>query len=79
MNISISVDCTPEEARRVMGLPDLTPIHDLYLDRLRQGLTEGVTPDMIQGMVQAWSPMGEAGLSAWKALFDPLMRVPPKA
>ena len=28
MKINVEVDCTPEEARRAMGLPDLTPIHD---------------------------------------------------
>src|SRR3546814_3740013 len=31
MKINIEVDCTPEEARRVMGLPDLTPLHDKYV------------------------------------------------
>jgi hypothetical protein len=26
MKISVDVDCTPEEARRFLGLPDLTPV-----------------------------------------------------
>jgi len=32
MKVTVDVDCTPEEARRFLGLPDLTPVHDLYLD-----------------------------------------------
>ena len=28
MKVTIDIDCTPEEARRFMGLPDLTPVHD---------------------------------------------------
>ena len=70
MNISMNIDCTPEEARRFMGLPDMAPVHDLYLDKLKQAMTEGVTPDMLEQMVRTWSPMGEAGMSAWKAMFD---------
>ena len=75
MNISVNIDCTPEEARRFMGLPDLTPIHDLYLDRVRQSMVEGLSPDAIEGMVRAWMPMGEVGMSAWKAMVEQ-MKVP---
>ncbi|MDE0880583.1 MAG: DUF6489 family protein, partial [Sphingomonas bacterium] len=28
MKVNVEVDCTPEEARRAMGLPDLAPIHE---------------------------------------------------
>src|SRR3546814_14839244 len=31
MKINIEVDCTPEEARRVLGRPDLTPLQDKYV------------------------------------------------
>lgn len=28
MKVHLEIDCTPEEARRAMGLPDLSPVHD---------------------------------------------------
>ena len=34
MKINVEVDCTPEEARRAVGLPDLTPIHDAYIETI---------------------------------------------
>ena len=34
MKINVEVDCTPEEARRAMGLPDFTPVHDHYIGML---------------------------------------------
>ncbi|HEX7848803.1 MAG TPA: DUF6489 family protein, partial [Sphingomonas sp.] len=34
MKINVEVDCTPEEARRAVGLPDLTPIHEKYVQAL---------------------------------------------
>ena len=29
MKFQVDVECTPEEARGFLGLPDLKPIHDL--------------------------------------------------
>ena len=70
MNITINIDCTPEEARRFMGLPDLTAVHDSYLEKVRTAIDSGVTPDMIDGMMRSWAPMGEAGMAMWRQLFD---------
>ena len=70
MNVTVNIDCTPEEARRFMGLPDMTPIHDLYLDKMRQAMTEGVTPDMLESMVKGWGPMGEMGMTAWRQMIE---------
>lgn len=70
MKISVDVDCTPEEARRFMGLPDLSGIHEIYLSQIRRNLEEGVTPEAMSRMMQAWSPMGDAGMAMWRKLFD---------
>lgn len=70
MKFTVDVDCTPEEARRFLGLPDLTPVHQVYVDKLTKMAAEGVTPDMVAEMMKAWAPMGEAGLSAWAKMFD---------
>ena len=70
MKINVEVDCTPEEARKVMGLPDLTPLHDIYLAHMRETMENGVSPELIERMVRSWSPMGEAGMSLWRQMFD---------
>ena len=70
MKITMNVDCTPEEARRVMGLPDLTPLHDAYLEKMRRLIDEGVTPDTMETMLRAWAPMGDAGMAMWRQLLD---------
>ena len=70
MNVSMNIDCTPEEARRLMGLPDLQPLHDLYLDRLKETMTDGITPEVMEKMFRAWSPMGEAGMNAWRQVME---------
>jgi hypothetical protein len=70
VNITMNIECTPEEARRLMGLPDMGPIHDLYLDRLREAMTNGVSPEMVEQMVRTWTPMGEVGMNAWRQMVD---------
>ncbi|SFS04992.1 DUF6489 family protein [Sphingomonas jatrophae] len=70
MKVSVDIDCTPEEARRFLGLPDLTPVHAIYVDKLSRVAAEGVTPDVVEQMMKSWAPMGEAGMSMWRQLFD---------
>lgn len=72
MNISMNIDCTPEEARRLMGLPDMAPVHELYMDKIRETITEGLTPDAVEKLMRAWTPMGDVGINAWRQLIEQL-------
>ncbi len=72
MKISVDVDCTPEEARRFMGLPDLSSVHEAYLTRMRSAIEQGITPDAIQSMMQSWGPMGEASMNLWRQMMEQL-------
>jgi hypothetical protein len=70
MKISVDVDCTPEEARRFMGLPDLSSVHEVYIEKMRRTIEEGISPDTVSTLMQNWAPMGEAGMNMWRQLFD---------
>jgi hypothetical protein len=70
MNITMNIECTPEEARRFMGLPDMAPIHDIYLEKLRDAMTNGMTPELLENMMRTWSPMGEMGMNAWQKMIE---------
>jgi hypothetical protein len=76
MKITVDFDCTPEEARRLVGLPDLSSLHELYLEQMRRTLTEGVTPDMIEQTMRSWTPLGEAGMAFWRRVFEQATKVP---
>jgi Family of unknown function (DUF6489) len=62
MKFNIEVDCTPEEVRRLVGLPDLTGVHEVYLGQMKNVMTKGLTPDMMEGLVRNWVPMGGQGV-----------------
>ena len=70
MNVTMNIECTPEEARRMMGLPDMSSVHEVYLDKIRRTIDEGVTPESIETLMRSWSPMGEASMSMWRQLFE---------
>ncbi len=70
MKINVEIDCTPEEARAAMGLPDLTPLHDRYVAMMLETMQGGVPPEMIETMMKSWAPMGEASIALWRRLFD---------
>ena len=70
MKFTVDVDCTPEEARRFLGLPDLTPVHQAYIDKMQSFVSEGVTPDMVGEMMKSWGPMSDAGMNMWQQMFE---------
>jgi hypothetical protein len=72
MKISITVDCTPVEARSFLGLPDVTPLHDVYLDRMKTLVEQGVTPALVGDVVKSWSTMGDAGMAIAQQMIGQL-------
>ncbi len=57
MKVNVEVECSPEEARRFLGLPDVTRANDVYVDertvdvhvgRLRKAIYRGRNPDPIR-------------------------------
>ena len=70
MKVTVDFDCTPEEARRFMGLPDLTPVHAAYIDKMTKAVTEGIGPDYFVDTMKNWGPMSEGAFNIWKTMFD---------
>ena len=48
MKVTVDVDCTPEEARRFLGLPDLSPVHDAYVEKMKAAVTDGADPGNVR-------------------------------
>ena len=70
MKVTIDIDLTPEEARRAVGLPDLTPLHERYVQTMLDTMGGAIKPEMIEGMMKSWAPMGETGLALWRRLLE---------
>ena len=70
MKVNLEVDCTPEEARRFLGLPDVTAANEVYVERLRKAM-EGVGSfDQLQDMAKQIAPMGQMGLKMFQSILE---------
>jgi hypothetical protein len=62
MKITINVDCTPEEARRYMGLPDVAPMQEAMLKEMQERMMANIASMQPTEMMKAWLPMS---LDSW--------------
>jgi hypothetical protein len=69
MKISIDIDCTPEEARRFLGLPDLTEVNATFAAALRERIEETVKAMDPETFVKTWLPAGMKGLEEMQRAF----------
>ncbi len=69
MKLNVEVDATPEEVRRLLGLPDVSEVHAVYIDKLKEVADKGITPDLVQQMVRGWVPGGGSSVDLMKDLL----------
>ncbi len=70
MKITVDVDCTPVEARQFLGLPDLTPVHEAYVERMTKLVSDGATAETFNELLKSWGPMSETGLAMWRQMTE---------
>lgn len=51
---------TPEEARAMMGLPDVVPMQQKMMDEMQARMKAAFDTGDLEGMMQAWMPLGGA-------------------
>lgn len=57
MKINVEIDCTPEEARRFLGLPDLAPMQQAVMEKLQQQMLDATAALAPEALLRQWAPM----------------------
>lgn len=70
MKMNINVDCTPEEARAFLGLPDVSPIHDKYVQTMLETMDGTNSAEQMEKLFSAISPMGDASMRLFRQMMD---------
>jgi len=70
MKVNVEVDCSPEEARRFLGLPDVSRANDVYVDALTKAMQGGGNLEQLQEMVKQVAPMGQMGMKLFQQLME---------
>ena len=66
MKINIELDMTAEEARRLMGLPDVSALQAEMLDGMRQRMKAAMDRSDPEAMLRAWIPLGAQGFEQFQ-------------
>jgi hypothetical protein len=75
MKVNIELDMTPEEARRLMGWPDVVPLQEAMLEEMRKRMISALGAFEPEAMLKAWTPMSAQGLEQFqKFLWDSASR-----
>lgn len=72
MKVHIELDMTPEEARRLMGLPDVGPLQKQMMEEIEARMTKVMEAGDMESLMRAWTPLGgrEAFDQFQKFLWD---------
>lgn len=57
MKVTVNVECTPEEARAFMGLPDVAPLQERMMDEIEKKMQENIRSLDPETMVKTWLPL----------------------
>ncbi|MFY8194196.1 DUF6489 family protein [Novosphingobium sp. B1] len=70
MKVTVEVDCTPEEARRFLGLPDVSKANDVYVESVAKAMQGAGSLDQLQSFARQVAPMGEIGLKLFQNFME---------
>lgn len=74
MKVHIEIDCTPEEARTFMGLPDISKANSVYVDTMAKAMKGVTSPDQLQEYAQQLAPMGQIGMKLFQNFVEGSMK-----
>ena len=69
MKVTIDIDCTPEEARRFLGLPDLDKAHQATMEAMAARMREAVGDFDAEALLKSWLPGGAKSLEELQKSF----------
>jgi hypothetical protein len=69
MKITVDVDCTPEEARAFLGLPDVKPMQEQLMRELQERMAANIRAMEPEAMFKTWLPATLKGLEQIQEMF----------
>ncbi len=70
MKVHIEIDCTPEEARQFMGLPDVEQANAIYVDTIAKAMQGVSSTEQLEQYAQQLAPMGQMGLKMFQSFVE---------
>jgi hypothetical protein len=70
MKMTIEVDCTPEEARRFMGLPDVSALNEHLVDEMKRRVDSNMSMLSPDELMKNWMAFGTGAQEQFRKLME---------
>ncbi len=70
MKVTIDIDCTPEEARAFLGLPDVKPMQEWMMKEMQGRISASIGSMGMEEMMKIWLPAGMTGLDQMRDFYS---------
>jgi len=69
MKITVNVECTPEEARTFLGLPDVQPMQNALMKQIQDQMSANLHAVDAETMLKVWLPAGVQSMEQLQKMF----------
>ena len=74
MKITINVDCTPIEARQMMGLPDVSKMQEEWLKKIETKIMEEAENMSPEAIMKSWMTGASANVDMFSGLMGAMLK-----
>jgi hypothetical protein len=69
MKVTFDIECTPQEARTFLGLPDIEPLQNKMLEEIENRMLENVRNLDPETFMKTWMPATVQGWTEMQKMF----------
>lgn len=69
MKVNFDIECTPEEARAFLGLPNIAPMQERLMKDMEDRIAENFSKLDPETLVKTWMPMSIQGWNDMQKMF----------
>lgn len=69
MKVKFDIECTPEEARKFFGLPDVVPMQEKLMEEIEAKMQENFRNMDAETIVKTWMPATMQGWGEMQKMF----------
>lgn len=76
MKVTVDIDCTPEEARAFLGLPDVKPMQEAAMKEVQARMMQALQAMDPEQMMKTWVPATLQGIEQMQRFWTQLATMP---
>lgn len=69
MKITVNIDCSPEEARSFLGLPDVKPMQQMMMKEVEERMRSNISAMDPETLFKTWLPVGMQNMEQLQKMF----------